>query len=157
MQVTIWCFAVETHLEGSEPHQPVQSIVVRRYDTRSAVNISRFAAELVLLPNCLGVLGILAQGSLENHLCPFLGDAFRQRVRRRVLMGGGEKARTMLKPAPPDLTFQKPRRCWQCAAGRKRCSLAAWNSAGSSPRECSGIQSECPEKCSPRGVSAYLQ
>lgn len=69
-------FAFETHLEGGEPHQPVQAIVVRRYETRPPVNVSRFALELVLLPNCLGVLGIPAQGSLEDHLGPFLGDAF---------------------------------------------------------------------------------
>lgn len=89
MYVIIWCFAGENHLEGSEPHQPVQAIVVRRYETRSTGNISRFAAELVLLPNRLRVLGILAQGSLENHLCPLLGDAFRQRVRWKVLVGAG--------------------------------------------------------------------
>ena len=53
-------------------------------------------------------------------------------------------------------TCQRPRRCWRCGAARTTCSSSAWNSAGSAPRECSGSQSEPPEKRSPPDASAYL-
>lgn len=65
----------KSHLEGSKPHEPVQPIVVRRNETRPAVNIPWLAQELVLLPDCRRVLGILAQSALEDHLCALLGDA----------------------------------------------------------------------------------
>lgn len=54
-------------------------------------------------------------------------------------------------------TCQRLRRCWRCAGGRRRCSSPAWDSAGSSPQERSGSQSERPKKCSPRDVPAYLE
>lgn len=64
-----------SHLEGSEPHEPVQPVVVGRYEARSAVDVAWFTQELVLLPNRLRVLGILAQSALEDHLCTLLGNA----------------------------------------------------------------------------------
>lgn len=67
------CFA--SHLEGSEPHEPVQAVVVRRYETRLSVKVSWLTRELVFLPNRLWGLGILTQSALENHLRALLGDA----------------------------------------------------------------------------------
>lgn len=64
-----------SHLEGGKPHEPVQPVVVRRYETRPAVHVPRLAQELVLLPNRRRVLGILTQSALENHLGALLGNA----------------------------------------------------------------------------------
>lgn len=64
-----------TYLEGSKPHEPVQSVVVRRNEARAAVKVPWFTQELVLLPNRLRVLGILVESALENHFSTLLGDA----------------------------------------------------------------------------------
>ena len=68
-------YCLVSHLEGSEPHEPVQPVVVGRYEAWSAVNVPWFTQELVLLPNSLRVLGILAQSALEDHFCTLLGNA----------------------------------------------------------------------------------
>lgn len=71
------------HLEGSEPHEPVQPVVVGRYEAGPSVHISWLTPELVLLPNRLRVFGIWAQSSLEDHLRPFFGDASERTEKRK--------------------------------------------------------------------------
>lgn len=62
-------------LEGGEPHEPVEAVMVGRDQARPPLHISRLALELVLYPQCRGVLRISAGGALEHYLRPLLGDA----------------------------------------------------------------------------------
>lgn len=68
-------FKTTSDLEGSEPHEPVQPVVVRWDQAGPCGNISWFTLELVLLPHHLRGFRIWAQSSLEDDLGPLLSDA----------------------------------------------------------------------------------
>ena len=62
-------------LEGCEPHEPVQSVVVGRDETGRGRGVPRLTFELVLSPHCSSLLGRETGRGLYHHLGPLLGDA----------------------------------------------------------------------------------
>lgn len=76
------CTGCRFYLEGGEPHEPVQAVVVRRHEARPPVHVPGLTHELVLFPHRSRVLGIRAQSALENHLSALLSDAAEERERR---------------------------------------------------------------------------
>ncbi len=60
-------------LEGGKPHQPVEAIVVGRYDAGAPAQATRLAFELKLLPVGLRINSGVPS-ALEDYFCTFLSD-----------------------------------------------------------------------------------
>lgn len=63
------------HLEGGEPHKPVQAVVVRGDEAWPPLQVTGLALELVVLPLGVWCAGIGAGGALQDDFRAFLGDA----------------------------------------------------------------------------------
>lgn len=63
------------YLEGSEPHEPVEAVVVRGDEAWPSPQVARLALELVVLPHSLWCTGVGAGRALQDDLCALLGDA----------------------------------------------------------------------------------
>lgn len=63
------------HLEGGEPHKPIQAVVVRGDEAWPPLQVTGLALELVVLPLGVWRAGIGAGGALQDDLRAFLGDA----------------------------------------------------------------------------------
>jgi hypothetical protein len=62
------------YLEGSEPHEPVEPVVVGGDEAGASGQVPWLTQELVLLPHSLWVLRVLIHSTLQNHLSPLLSD-----------------------------------------------------------------------------------
>ncbi len=153
------------NLKGSEPHEPVQPVVIRRDEARPSVQSSRFTQELILLPYHL-VSGVIdAQRALKHHLRPLLSDAapethvsWLDSAICWLLMSFIQSRRLYMPLSDRDgcNTCQRLRTCWRSAADQTRCSSSVWSSAGSARPGRSDTLSESPETHSARAWSTYL-
>lgn len=65
---------VLTHLERCKPHQPVQPVVVGRYDTRSPGHTAWFTVELHFLPFGWSTGRVWAMCSFNNYFCTLFSN-----------------------------------------------------------------------------------
>ena len=59
------------YLKSSKPHQPIQSIMIRRYKTRASFDIARFTLELVFFPYYIIAIKCSVSCPLKDNFCPF--------------------------------------------------------------------------------------
>lgn len=79
------------HLEGREPHEPVEAVVVGGDEARPPPQVARLALEFVVLPHGVRRAGVGAGRALQDDLRALLGDA----------VGEAESGHCTLHPGPP--------------------------------------------------------
>ena len=71
---SLWINSELTNLKGCEPHEPVESVVIRGNNTRPSLGITGFTLKLIFLPNRSRLIwrnsGI--PSPLEYNFCSFL-------------------------------------------------------------------------------------
>ncbi len=62
-------------LKCGEPHEPIESVMIRRDETRSAIHTAWFTLELVLVPGDLlvRIVDLSAQSALEDDFVAHFG------------------------------------------------------------------------------------
>lgn len=63
------------YLEGCEPHEPVEAVVVGGDEAWPSPQVAWLALELVVLPHGVRCAGVGAGRALQDDLCPLPGDA----------------------------------------------------------------------------------
>lgn len=63
------------YLEGCEPHEPVEAVVVGGDEARPPPEVARLALELVVLPHSVWCTGVGAGRALQDDLRALPGDA----------------------------------------------------------------------------------
>lgn len=74
------------YLEGREPHQPVQAVVVGGDEAWPSPQVPRLALEVKLLPDSSGVVGVWAGCSLKDDFSSLLGDAAEHNIRSVICL-----------------------------------------------------------------------
>lgn len=63
------------YLEGCEPHEPVEAVVVGGDEAWPSPQVTRLALELIVLPHGVRSAGVGAGRALQDDLCSLPGDA----------------------------------------------------------------------------------